>query len=101
MKDLLDEEAKDKKTVLVLLDSDHSRDHVFAEMNIYSRYVTSGSYMVVEDTALNGHPIHPNYGPGPMEAMEIFMKYNKEFVVDKSREKFLMTWHPNGFLRKL
>lgn len=98
---LLDEETKDAKTVMVLLDSDHSRDHVLAEMFIYSKYVTPGSYMVVEDTALNGHPIHANTEPGPMEALEIFMQNNKDFVIDKSREKFLMTWHPNGFLRKL
>jgi len=101
IKGVLDEETKSAKTVLVLLDSDHSRDHVLAEMNLYSKYVTPGSYMVVEDTALNGHPIHPNTEPGPMEALDIFMKDNKDFVIDKSREKFLMTWHPNGFLRKL
>ena len=98
---LLDEETKDKHTVMVLLDSDHSRDHVLAEMNLYSNYVTRGSYMIVEDTALNGHPIHPNTEPGPMEALDIFMKDNKDFISDKSMEKFLMTWHPNGFLKKL
>lgn len=86
---------------MVLLDSDHSKDHVLTEMNLYSKYVTRGSYMVVEDTALNGHPIHPDTEPGPMEALEMFMKDNKDFVIDKTREKFLMTWHPNGFLRKI
>ena len=98
---ILDEETKSAKTVMVLLDSDHSRDHVLDEMNLYAPYVTKDSYMVVEDTALNGHPIHSNTEPGPMEALEIFMKDNKDFVIDKSREKFLMTWHPNGFLKKL
>lgn len=98
---LLDEEVKGSKTVMVLIDSDHSRDHVLKEIEIYSKYVTKGSYMILEDTALNGHPIHPNTGPGPMEALDIFMKDNKDFKIDKSREKFLMTWHPNGFLKKL
>ena len=98
---LLDEETSGENVVMVLLDSDHSRDHVLAEINLYSDYVTKGSYMIVEDTALNGHPIHPNTEPGPMEAVEIFMQNNSDFVVDKSREKFLMTWHPNGFLKKL
>ena len=98
---VLDEETLGKNTVMVLLDSDHSKDHVLTEMNLYSKYVTRGSYMVVEDTALNGHPIHPDTEPGPMEALEMFMKDNKDFVIDKTREKFLMTWHPNGFLRKI
>lgn len=90
------------KTILVSLDSDHSKNHVLNELNIYSKFVTSGSYLIVEDTALNGHPLHPEEPKeGPMEALEDFMKCNKEFVSDRSREKFFMTWHPNGFLRKL
>lgn len=95
-------ECKDAKPVLILLDSDHSRRHVLDEMNIYSNLVTVGSYLIVEDTALNGHPIHPNEEQeGPMEAVEDFLKTNKNFVIDKSREKFLMTWHPNGFLKRI
>lgn len=101
LRDLLDDEIKSAKTIMVVLDSDHSKDHVLDEMNFYARYVTNGSYMVVEDTALNGHPINPHNGPGPMEALDVFMSTNKDFVVDKTREKFLMTWHPNGFLKKL
>lgn len=95
------EECLGKKTVLVALDSDHSKEHVADEIAAYKDLVTPGSYLIVEDTALHGNPIHTGSKDDPMSAVIEFMKDNKEFVTDKSREKFLMTWHPNGFLRKL
>lgn len=87
-------------TVMVTLDSDHSRDHVLNELRLYSDLVTPGSYLVVEDTQFNGHPVQPNWGPGPMEALEAFLAENDEFEVDKAREKFLFTFSPNGYLKK-
>ncbi len=85
---------------LVILDSDHSRDHVLAEMRVYADVVTPGSYMIVEDTNVNGHPIFPEFGPGPMEALEAFLAQRTDFTVDRSREKLLMTFNPRGYLRK-
>jgi cephalosporin hydroxylase len=87
--------------VLVVLDSDHHRDHVLNELKIYSQLVTTGSYLIVEDTNVNGHPVLAEFGPGPMEALQEFLKTNSSFEIDKSREKFLMTFNPNGYLRKL
>jgi cephalosporin hydroxylase len=86
--------------VLVILDSDHSRDHVLDELRIYSRFVTPGSYLIVEDTNVNGHPVMPEHGPGPMEALEQFLTETDEYEVDAAREKFFMTFNPRGFLRK-
>lgn len=86
--------------VLVILDSDHSRDHVLDELRIYSRFVTPDSYLVVEDTNVNGHPVMPEHGPGPMEALEEYLAETDEFEVDIAREKFFMTFNPRGFLRK-
>ena len=86
--------------VLVILDSDHSRDHVLDELRIYERFVTPGSYLIVEDTNVNGHPAMPEHGPGPMEALEEFLTETEEFEVDVAREKFFMTFNPHGFLRK-
>ena len=91
---------KPDATVLVFLDSDHSKEHVLAEMKIYSRMVTKGSYMVVEDSNINGHPVDPDFGPGPMEAMDEFLKDNNDFVVDKDKEKFYLTFNPKGYLKK-
>lgn len=87
--------------VMVILDSDHSKDHVLNELKLYSKVVTTGSYLVVEDTNINGHPVLPNWGPGPMEALTEFLKENAEFVIDQSKHKFFVTFHPNGFLYKI
>jgi cephalosporin hydroxylase len=88
-------------TVLVILDSDHSRDHVLAELRAYADLVTVGSYVVVEDTNVNGHPAYPEFGPGPMEAVDDFLAEDSRFVVDESLEKFFMTFNPRGYLKKV
>ena len=97
----VEDEMKDCKTVLVILDDDHTKDHVLKELNLYSKYVTAGSYLLVEDSNINGHPVNPEFGPGPYEAIEDFLKTNKEFEIDKSKEKFYMTFNPNGYLKKI
>lgn len=78
--------------VLVVLDSDHSEDHVYAEMMIYSRFVTPGSYMVVEDT-------FP--GPGAAKAVATFLNFDDgHWEVDRECEKFGITCAPGGWLRR-
>lgn len=91
----------DSDTVMVILDSDHSKEHVLNELQIYNQFVTKGSYMIVEDTSVNGHPVLPDHGPGPMEAVEDFLNVNEQFVVDRSREKFYLTFNPKGYLKKV
>jgi cephalosporin hydroxylase len=90
----------DGDKVVVILDSDHTKDHVLAEMRAYGPLVTKGSYMIVEDTNINGHPVLPDFGPGPWEAVEEFLQGNDQFEVDRSREKLLMTFNPMGYLRR-
>jgi cephalosporin hydroxylase len=75
--------------------------HVLDELRIYSKLVTKDNYLIVEDTNLNGHPVAPGSGPGPMEAVDGFERENHDFVSDRSREKFLMTFNPKGYLRKI
>jgi len=92
--------AKNAETVLVNLDSQHIYSHVLKEMKIYSKFVTPGSYMIVEDSNVNGHPILPNKGDGPYEAINKFLAHNSNFEIDYSREKYYLTFNPNGYLRK-
>ena len=87
--------------VLVILDSDHHQSHVLEELRLYGPLVSPGSRLIVEDTNLNGHPIDPEFGPGPMEAVEELLKTHPEFEVDSSKEKFLMTFNPRGYLKKI
>jgi cephalosporin hydroxylase len=87
--------------VLVLLDSDHSRDNVLEEMRLYSRFVTPGSYLVVEDTNVNGHPSFPAHGPGPWEAVQEFLASTDAFEVDRDCERFLLTFNPGGWLKRV
>jgi cephalosporin hydroxylase len=92
---------KNKNRVMVILDSDHNKEHVLRELEIYSSFVSIGSYLIVEDTNINGHPVEPDFGPGPMEAVKKFLEGNKNFVTDKSKEKFYMTFSPDGFLKRV
>jgi cephalosporin hydroxylase len=92
--------AKSASRVLVILDSGHAKDHVLAELDAYAPLVTPGSYLVVEDTNLNGHPVDSDHGPGPTEAVAEFLERNDAFVRDERREKFLLTFNPGGFLEK-
>jgi cephalosporin hydroxylase len=89
------------RKVLVILDSDHSQKHVANELTIYSEFVPAGSYLIVEDTNLNGHPANPEHGPGPMEAVDDFLAQNPAFQVDPTREKFFMTFNPRGYLKRV
>jgi cephalosporin hydroxylase len=85
--------------VMVILDSDHAKEHVLRELQLYGELVTPGNYLVVEDTNVNGHPVRPDFGPGPMEAIEDFLAATDRFDVDSDREKFFMTFNPAGYLR--
>jgi cephalosporin hydroxylase len=93
--------AEASGTVMVILDSDHTRPHVVDELTAYSPLVTPGSYLIVEDSNLNGHPVSPGWGPGPGEAVEEFLGSHPEFCVDGDCEKFFMTFNPRGYLRRV
>ncbi len=89
------------RPALVLLDSYHRKDHVLKELELYAQFVPIGGYMIVFDTDLNGHPVRPEYGPGPMEAVEEFLKGDDRFVSDVSRERFMLTMCPKGYLKRI
>ena len=89
------------KKVMVILDSDHSKEHVLRELEIYSKFVSEYSYLIVEDTNIYGFPVVGQFYEGPLEAIKEFLKTNKNFKVDRSCEKFFMTFSPCGFLIKV
>lgn len=80
-------------TALIILDSNHSKEHVLKELTRYHKYVTMGSYIIVEDT---------NTG-APMEAVEEFINTSegKNFIVDRSKERLLCTFNPCGYLKRI
>lgn len=95
------EMARGASPVMVILDSDHAMAHVRQELEAYHPLVTPGSYLIVEDTNLNGHPVEPGHGPGPMEAVRDFLATHLHFVHDPEMDKFLMSFNPGGFLKRL
>ena len=67
-------------------------------MRRYAPFVSEGSYLIVEDTGINSW--RKIVGPGPLEALKEFLRTDDRFEVDRSWEKFYMTWNPSGFLRR-
>lgn len=93
---------------MVILDSIHSREHVLAELRLWAPLVAPGCFLIVEDTNINGHPVHTDYAPdrseggaGAFEAVREFLRTTGDFEVDRAREKFLLTFNPGGYLRRV
>jgi len=100
--------VKRHKKVLVCLDSLHTHKHVLKELELYSPFVSKGSYLVVFDTIVEYFPKgffkdRPwDKGNNPLTAVKEFLKHNKNFVVDKEIEnKLLITSAPGGFLKRI
>lgn len=100
--------AKDYGRVLVALDSNHTHDHVLAELEAYARLTSLGSYCVVFDTIIEHLPadVFPNrdWGPGnnPKTAVRKFLGTHPEFEIDKSiSNKLLITVAPDGYLKRV
>jgi cephalosporin hydroxylase len=88
--------------VFVVLDSDHTAEHVYKEMVAYAPLVTPGSYLHVQDGVIDQIPnLRKKWGAGPLRAIEKFLPEHPEFEVDSARtSKFLITHHPKGWLRR-
>lgn len=100
--------AAGKKSVLVILDSNHTHTHVLEELRAYSPLVTPGNYIVVFDTLIEDMPddlIHDRpWGKGnnPKTAVKEFMEENRQFEIDQTIEsKILITVAPDGYLKRI
>jgi cephalosporin hydroxylase len=89
--------------MFLILDSDHRMQHVSHELNAYVPLMQRGDYLVVEDTCVNGNPVRPDFGPGPMEAINEFVRANPGMLrADLEREeKFGCTFAPKGHYIRL
>jgi cephalosporin hydroxylase len=93
--------ASAKGPVMVILDSDHTAAHVARELECYTPFVTSGSYVLVQDGVIDTLPTARSERPGPLVAIKEFLARHPEFEVDHARsERFLITHHPLGWLRR-
>lgn len=102
------EKAKGKKRVLVILDSNHTHDHVLAELKAYAPLASVGSYCVVFDTIIEDMPagMFPDrpWGPGdnPKTAVWEYLKTHAEFEVNKNIDyKLLISVAPDGYLKRI
>lgn len=74
---------------MVVLDPDHRYEHVLDELHTYCGLVSSGCYLIVEDANLNGHPIVPEFGPGPAEALGVFLAESDDLQsIDRAKSSF-------------
>lgn len=99
--------AAKHQRVLVFLDSNHTHDHVLAELEAYAPLVSTGSYCVVFDTVIEDLPagMYPDrpwdVGNSPKTAVREFLSRNQDFEVDEDMEaKLLITVAPGGYLRR-
>jgi cephalosporin hydroxylase len=100
--------AKDQKVVMVCLDSNHTHDHVLKELELYSPFVTKGSYLVAFDTIVEYLPpeMYENrpwsVGNNPKTAVQEFLKNNNDFIIDEHIDnKLLVSVAPGGYLKKV
>jgi len=104
------EHTEGKESILVVLDSNHTHEHVLAELKMYSPFVSLDSYIVVYDTIVEKLP--PDYLPGhirpwgigdnPFTALNTFIGENPQFEIDKSiNNKLLISVAPDGYLRRI
>ncbi len=103
------EYAEGKNKIIVVLDSNHTHDHVIKELKLYSPLVSLNSYIVVFDTIVEDLPegyfsqARPwGIGNNPKTAAQEFLKNNEDFIVDKTIDnKLLISVAPSGYLKRI
>jgi cephalosporin hydroxylase len=87
--------------IMVILDGNHDRDHVAAELELYAPLVTPGSYLLSQDGVIDKMRIFRDSRPGPLPANRDFLRRHPEFEHDEERDlRFNLTHHPLGWMRR-
>jgi len=91
--------------VMIIHDADHTATMVLKDLNTYADLVSKDSYFIVEDGIVDLFSGQSVIGgclgePGPLSAIREFLKKDRRFVVDPDCEKYLLTYNPNGYLKK-
>lgn len=101
VKQVREEVERTRGPIMVVLDSNHSQHHVIKELETYHPFVTPGSFLHIQDGVIDKQPIFTRGQPGPLGAIEAFLEKNDLFELDLERsERFLITHHPKGWLRR-
>lgn len=88
-----------EERVLVIEDSLHTYENTLNVLRLYSQLIKIGDYFIVEDSILH-HGLSLGPKPGPYQAIETFLIENENFISDRSREHFFLTWNPKGYLKR-
>lgn len=92
------------RSALVVHDGNHAKDAVLADLRLYSPFVRPGGYLIVEDGLVDLMPPRDVYGrlpEGPRAAVREFLKENRDFEIDAACERYLLTYNPGGYLRRV
>ncbi len=92
------------RTVLLIHDGNHSKEAVLKDLKAYSSFISVGSYFIVEDGIVDLFSKGGCFGSfdeGPLAAVEEFLCTTSDFVVDKEKERYILTYNPKGFLRRI
>jgi cephalosporin hydroxylase len=98
--------STERRRTLVVHDADHTAEAVLRDLRSYADLVSPGSYFIVEDGVVE--LFHPSAStrlgwsrPGPLTAAREFLREDDRFVADWRRERYVATYSPNGFLKRV
>lgn len=93
------EQISKKDKVMIIEDSSHTYENTLSVLDNYKEFVSKGSYFVIEDGICD--VLDLPISPGPMKAVESWIKKNPQYEIDRERERYIMTYNPKGYLKRI
>lgn len=90
----------DYNNILIIEDSSHAYENTLNVLRTYCQFIPIKGYFIVEDGICH-HGLKVGPFPGPYEAIETFLSENPNFIADREKESFVITWNPKGFLKRI